>query len=356
MRGMDSRIRKYGWGGVAFCFLLAGATVNAQPTSWEMSMAAGQEAYDQARYDEAEESFLAALKEAETFEPEDSRLATSLNNLAMLYYSQGNYGEAEPLYQRALAIWEKARGPEHPNLALGLNTLAALYFTQGKYGEAEPLLQRALAIAEKALGPEHPNVATSLNNLAAIYFTQGKYGEAEPLYKRALAIWEKGLGPDHPDVATSLNNLAALYRNQGKYGEAEPLYQRAIAIQEKALGPDHPKVATSLNNLAALYDAQSKYGEAEPLLLRALAIPGESPGTRAPQRSHQPQQPGGALLLTGQVRRGRALLPARHRDRGEKPWDRSTRTYPWASTPWRCSTTHRASMPRPSPFTSARWQ
>ena len=32
--------------------------------------------------------------------------------------------------------------------------------TQGKYAEAEPLYQRALAIYEQALGPTHPDVGT----------------------------------------------------------------------------------------------------------------------------------------------------------------------------------------------------
>ena len=39
----------------------------------------------------------------------------------------------------------------------------------GRYAEAEPLYERALAIREKALGPDHPDVATSLNNLAVLY-------------------------------------------------------------------------------------------------------------------------------------------------------------------------------------------
>src|SRR5436305_2082249 len=43
--------------------------------------------------------------------------ATSLNNLAMLYDSQAKYDEAEPLYQRALAIDEKVLGPDHPTTA-----------------------------------------------------------------------------------------------------------------------------------------------------------------------------------------------------------------------------------------------
>ena len=40
-------------------------------------------------------------------------MAISLNNLAALYDDQGRYGEAEPLYQRALGIREKVLGPEH---------------------------------------------------------------------------------------------------------------------------------------------------------------------------------------------------------------------------------------------------
>ncbi len=66
-------------------------------------------------------------------------------------------------------------GPEHPDVARSLNNLAMVYTDQGKYEEAEPLYQRSLAIEEKALGPEHPQVATSLNNLALIYQAQGKY-------------------------------------------------------------------------------------------------------------------------------------------------------------------------------------
>ena len=37
----------------------------------------------------------------------------------------------------------------------------------GDYAKAEPLYQRALKIDEKALGPDHPDTATALNNLAA---------------------------------------------------------------------------------------------------------------------------------------------------------------------------------------------
>jgi hypothetical protein len=61
-----------------------------------------------------------------------------------------------------VGISEKALGVEHPDVATSLNKLAGLYRVQGQYAEAEPLYQRSLAIREKALGPEHPTVANLL--------------------------------------------------------------------------------------------------------------------------------------------------------------------------------------------------
>jgi len=40
----------------------------------------------------------------------------TLNNLAILYKAAGRYAEAEPLYQRALTIFEAALGPAHPKV------------------------------------------------------------------------------------------------------------------------------------------------------------------------------------------------------------------------------------------------
>jgi tetratricopeptide (TPR) repeat protein len=239
----------------------------------EYLTALGGAAYSGGNYPLASSALAEALSLREkALSPDDANLASSLNNLALLYGAQGRYAEAEPLHKRALAIGEKMLGPDHPDVALRLNNLAALYVAQGRTAEAEPLFKRSLAIGEKMLGPEHPDVATNLNNLALLYVARGRTAEAEPLYTRSLAIAEKALGPEHPDVATRLNNLALLYVAQGRTAEAEPLYTRSLAIAEKALGPEHPSVATDLNNLAALYKAQGRTAEAEPLYKRAIAI------------------------------------------------------------------------------------
>ena len=71
------------------------------------------------------------------------RLGTSLNNLAGLYRAQGKHAEAEPLYQRALAINEKALGPDHPDTAATLGNYAILLRALSRGEEAARLEARA---------------------------------------------------------------------------------------------------------------------------------------------------------------------------------------------------------------------
>ncbi|MEM6838608.1 MAG: tetratricopeptide repeat protein [Cyanobacteria bacterium P01_C01_bin.120] len=256
----------------------------------------------QGRYGEAEPLFQQALAiHREQLGEDHPDVATSLNNLAELYRVQGRYGEAEPLYQQALAIRREQLGNRHPDVATSLNNLAGLYQDQGRHDEAEPLFLEALAIRREKWGSHHPGVAYSLNNLSLLYQDQGRYDEAEPLYLEALAILRKQL---LDDAAVILNNLAELYRVQGRYGEAEPLYLEALAIRREQLENRHPDVATSLNNLGLLYQDRGRYGEAEPLYLEALAIRREQLGNRHPDVAQSLNNLG--LLYQDQGRYGEA--------------------------------------------------
>ncbi|MBD1892719.1 tetratricopeptide repeat protein [Coleofasciculus sp. FACHB-SPT9] len=229
--------------------------------------------YSQGRYSEAEPLYLQAIEiDKKSLPPDHPEIATSLNNLAELYRSQGRYSEAERLFLQAIEIDKKSLPPDYPGIATHLNNLAELYKSQGRYSEAEPLYLQAIEIDKKSLPPDHPEIAIDLNNLAGLYESQGRYNEAEPLYLQAIEIDKKSLPPDHPGIAIDLNNLALLYKSQGRYSEAEPLYLQAMDINKKSLPPDHPGIATSLNNLAGLYESQGRYNEAEPLYLQAIDI------------------------------------------------------------------------------------
>jgi tetratricopeptide (TPR) repeat protein len=72
---------------------------------------------------------------------------------------------AEPLYLEALDLRKRLLGDNHPDVATSLNNLAGLYESQGRYTEAEPLYLEALDLRKRLLGENHPNTKTCRNNL-----------------------------------------------------------------------------------------------------------------------------------------------------------------------------------------------
>ncbi len=112
----------------------------------------------------------------------------TLNDEVVSLYNQGRYERAIVVARKALEVAAQALGRDHPDVATSLNNLALLYRTQGQYAQAEPLFKRSRAILEKALGPDHPNVASSLENMAQLFRATNRGEEAEGFEKRAAEI------------------------------------------------------------------------------------------------------------------------------------------------------------------------
>lgn len=163
------------------------------------------------------------------------------------------------------------QGDHHPDYDTSVNNLAALYYSMGQYQKAEPLYQEALQITKARLGQNRPSYTHTLNNLALLYESLGRYQEAEPLFRQALDIRSRVLGSDHPYYAESLNNLALLYNSIGQYKKAEPLLRQALEITRR-LGQDHPWYATSLPNLAVLSEATGRHTQALEAFDHAMQI------------------------------------------------------------------------------------
>jgi tetratricopeptide (TPR) repeat protein len=78
---------------------------------------------------------------------------------------QGRYQEAVQFQEKVLAWTEQHLGNAQVYTASSLNNLAEVYQNQGAYAKAEPLYLRALAIFEKTLGSNHPNTIKVRENL-----------------------------------------------------------------------------------------------------------------------------------------------------------------------------------------------
>ena len=227
-------------------------------TRWEQQNEAGRLSFTDGDFARAEQSFLAAIREATQLGADNVRLASSLSNLGQLKYKQKDFAQAEALFHRALAIRERVLGPEHFGLVQNINNLAALHYARGELDQAEPLFQRALGISEQHLGESHPDVAVTLNNLARLYFRRNEYASAGPLLARLLSIKEQALGASHPEIAAILTSLAKVRLHQEDYDGGEQFARRALEIREKLQLPNDLAVATALETLAEINAARGR--------------------------------------------------------------------------------------------------
>ena len=261
------------------------AAIYAKADDWAQRSAYDKEQYvdllfayadfmrDNARYQEAKQIYLRLITlSQQVFGPDHPDVATSYNNIGLVYSRQGDYAQALDYNRRALSIREQVFGPDHPDVAISYGNIGSVYSDQGDYAQALDYYRRALSIDEQVFGPDDSAVSTSYNNIGLVYSRQGDYAQALDYYDRALSIDEQVFGPDHPAVATSCNNIGLVYFRQGDYAQALDYYRRALSIREQVFGPDHPAVATSYNNIGGVYSDQGDYAQALDYYRRALSI------------------------------------------------------------------------------------
>ena len=203
--------------------------------------------------------------------------ARTLHSLGTVYQGQGRMEDAQRLYQRALAIWEKNPGVGILDAATVEASLAAIYTHQGYYSKAESLLKKALATRESVGGANRAEISSVMSNLGFLYGSQNRLSEARNVLERALQLAESTIGPTHPRTIPIIANLAWVYYSEGRfskdrYAKAEGLYRRLVGVQEQRRGPDAIEVSNALAGLAEVCAAQKNYKEAKQHEERALAI------------------------------------------------------------------------------------
>ena len=229
--------------------------------------------FNQGNFDKAEPLFTDCLSKSKALlGPNHANTLTSMNNLAELYKKQGKYGtKAEPLAKACLTKSGVILGAHHSDTLRYMSNLAELYKCQGKYTRAASLYKACFLKSETIFGHNHPRTLTAMNSLGQMYESQGKYDMAEPLISKCYSENKKVFGTDHPDTLVALNSLAQLKKSQGRYEEAEGLYKECLSLHQKVFGLDHPQTLVSMNNLGVLYTRQRKYDKAEPLLIESLS-------------------------------------------------------------------------------------
>src|SRR4030042_1835185 len=214
-----------------------------QTILWGTYVDEGRNAYNERRYEEAEQLFKKAVAEAEKFGPEDYRLGQSLYWLGSVVWDLGRPAEAKTLLERALGIIEQLKGteaamPARPIVIADiLGRLSEIEAAKGNYNLAKAFASKAANLSRQAGNDKL--LVISLKNLIQISVQSGDYNGAVQSYSELIKL--------EPDDVSYYYDRALLYKRTGDYESAVADLTRTLELQ-----PDHPRL---LNEIAWILSA-----------------------------------------------------------------------------------------------------
>jgi DNA-binding winged helix-turn-helix (wHTH) protein/tetratricopeptide (TPR) repeat protein len=127
------------------------------------------------------------------------------------------------------AIQSDAAAGDRNTEARALNDLAGIYFFQGDLARAEAMWRKSEAEFRQSGDPE--GIAASLNNLGDIALLRGDLPAAEKLLRESIPSYQAI--EDKDGLALALNDLGDLARREGNLETAVTTYQQAKATAQE---------------------------------------------------------------------------------------------------------------------------
>lgn len=237
----------------------------------------------QGRFEEAEEMARRVLeKRRREPDPDEMRIATSLNTLALvLQNSKGDEQEIEALYQESLALRRKIHGDIDYSVLNSLNNLAQfIIYRRNDVEGGRKMLEEAIAIGYKISPGGSLATALCIQNLAQLEREAGNLDRAMELCLELIEMERRVLPKDSPRLGDALNTTAIMFRRAGKFAEAEAMYREALEINLAHYGERGEKTVDTKENLAVLLRDLRRFEESEALTREALAYRLETVGER----------------------------------------------------------------------------
>ncbi|MEA3335159.1 MAG: BTAD domain-containing putative transcriptional regulator [Chloroflexota bacterium] len=226
----------------------------------------GQTLLQQARYDEAQEAFVAMEEAAPEGTPEKAQAWIRLSTV------QDRLGEHARSLESALLAEKAARAAqaEH-DLATALLMQSWAHYMLGNGKEALVLGQKALDLATDL--DDRRLMARSLNVLAAIWDMQGQYDQGIGAKERALALFREL--DDRRWLGRMLGNLGNTALLRADFPMAASYYQEALVIARE-LGDQDGEILY-LMHLGGAWVGLGRYRAAMNALEKVIVL-GESKG------------------------------------------------------------------------------
>ena len=267
------RLRRLWIAGLLTLLLQCAAMAWATDKETNNFLTAGRRAFAEGNYKQAEDLIRQAATESSLANTSESAQVLILSDLASVLQSAGKFDEAEPFFDRAIAIARSHTSDDKRRLPILLGNLGKLYLQTDRMERAENSLREALQLGKKHLAAEPQYLADFHNHLGILDLRAGKRKQAEREFKAALALVENDTSNDRDiRMVSIMSSLATLYYMDTKWSLAEQTLLRSIETVERVRGRSHPSLCAILDDLGFLYLKQDKLEQAEAVLRRNLAI------------------------------------------------------------------------------------
>lgn len=191
-------------------------------------------------------------------------LASSYNNLGVIFKNHGMYDRALDYYVKSVAINDSLKNID--GVAFSKNNIGTIYSVKGDSERALKYFLESYEIIKESKQPE--KVVGSLNNIGNAYFEMGNLQKALEYFTESIKIYEN-IGQKNKSFEP-LNNLGNIYFYQKQYNQALDYYSLSLLIEQES--KNIAGQAYSHNNIGATYFKLGKLNKAEEHQINALNL------------------------------------------------------------------------------------
>lgn len=163
--------------------------------------------------------------------PDDYRYAGLYNNMSILLEKMNENDNAIRYAEQALGIIEKIEGGEMET-ATTLTNLALLYFKVSQHEKAKKLLERALSLFESSGEDHDAHYSGALAGIGEAYFHMQEFDKALEYYEKALDEVKKHFG-ENMSYVILCENCAAVCEKSGNMQKQAYYAEQARKVQKK---------------------------------------------------------------------------------------------------------------------------
>jgi DNA-binding winged helix-turn-helix (wHTH) protein/tetratricopeptide (TPR) repeat protein len=192
------------------------------------------------------------------------QLARALQQSGMALQDLGKRKEAATAFEEAKNVFSLAGNQK--GVANSLNDLAIIADSEGDYATAKRIYEESGAISEQ-IG-NRSGIANSLNNLSQLLTEQGELSGSLAYCRKSLAIYRE-IG-DAQNSGASLSNCAGALQGLADLPSAKKMFMDSLKIAQEAGNRD--SIARQTYNIATILTEQGDLNGADRLLEKARAI------------------------------------------------------------------------------------